>query len=106
MAGAPRGTGTVKRRAKLSLASSQNITKKQAPGFESMEKTIESSRAQESPPPRPVTADTAAKSGSAAAKSTAVAGASSTPRPRQVLKVVVVLVATALSLYLLKRRFF
>ena len=99
------------RRAKLSLASSQDSPKKQAPpGFESIETPSETASAQADPspqpPPRPPGWETDAKR---KAGVTAGTGSSTPPlvfRPRQLLKVAVVLVATALSLYLLKRRFF
>ncbi len=97
------------KRAKLSLASSRDIPKKQAPGFEGVGAAPESARVQAGPtaqlPPRQAAVETAAKNRASAANS-AKAKAVPAPRPRQLLKVVVVLVATALSLYLLKRRFF
>ena len=100
------------RRAKLTLAASRDIPKKQAPaGFEGLGASPEASRGRPTPAPRPaprpVATDNPVKNESRATAHTKAATASSTSfRPGKLIKVVVVVVATALTLYLLKRRFF
>ena len=102
------------RRAKLTLASSRDITKKQAPGFEGMASATASVQAQSKAPPPPplrsvvVEAEAPQKKAEASGAGEEVMAAPSAPwtRGAQLVKIVVVVVATALSLYLLKRRFF
>jgi len=104
----------VNRRAKLSLVPSRDITKKQAPGFEGMASATESVQAQSKAPPRPplrpavVEADVPPNRAESSGAKEKVASMPSVPwtSGRQLVKIVVVVVATALSLYLLKRRFF
>jgi len=88
----------MKQRPKLSLSPRNNVDKKQAPGFE----PAGSTRTQSAPdpaqaPPKPSPAQ---RSGNDQAV---------LPKPawaRPAVKALLVLAATALSLYLLKRRFF
>jgi len=88
----------MKRRPKLSLSPGNNVDKKQAPGFE----PAASRRAQTAPdpaPPPPQPPPAQRPGNDQAAR----------PKPvwaRPAVKALLIAAATALSLYLLKRRFF
>jgi hypothetical protein len=94
----------VKRRSKLSLSPDAGVNKKQAPGFEHAESSGFQTGRKPGGAKRPASA-------SARSKAEAEGGRPRNSMPtwpngRQVFKAVLVIAATAVSLYLLKRRFF